>query len=74
VITDFGVMEPDPDSGELTLAALYPGVSAAVFAEKIGWQMRVRNDLAEVAPPAELDLMLLRQRLDPRRTFLTPGK
>ena len=63
VITDLGVLEPDPESCELVLAAVYPGVSAAEVRERTGWDLRVAADLAEVAPPSPAELAVLRDLL-----------
>ena len=63
VITDLGVLEPDPDSCELVLTAVYPGVSAAEVRERTGWDLRVADDLAEIAAPSPAELSVLRQLL-----------
>ena len=41
VITDFGVLRPDPDSGELQLTALYPGSTVAAARAATGWPLKV---------------------------------
>jgi glutaconate CoA-transferase, subunit B len=63
VITDLGVMEPDPESCELVLTAVYPGVSAAEVKERTGWDLRVAADLGEVAAPSLAELYVLRDLL-----------
>jgi glutaconate CoA-transferase, subunit B len=63
VITDLGVLEPDPESCELTLTAVYPGVSAADVSERTGWDLRVAPSLQEVAPPSPAELAVLRDLL-----------
>lgn len=70
VITDKGVLEADRKSGELVLAALYPGVSAATVRAGVGWPLTARTTLREVAPPTERELVLLREVLDPNRLYL----
>jgi glutaconate CoA-transferase, subunit B len=70
VITDMGILEADAASGELELAALYPGVTAESFARGVGWPLRVRASLRDVAPPTARDLELLRYSLDPHKLFL----
>jgi len=70
VITDKAILEADPRSGELVLGALYPGVSADDVRAGVGWPLVVRTTLLEVAPPAAVDLRLLREVLDPKRLFL----
>ena len=70
VVTDKAVLEPDAVSGELVLAALYPGVEPADVAAGIGWPLRSRDRLEQVAPPTAHELHLLRDVLDPRRLYL----
>jgi glutaconate CoA-transferase subunit B len=70
VITDKAVLEADAESGELVLAALYPGVTPAEVAGGIGWTLKSRGRLAEVEPPSERELHLMREVLDPKRLYL----
>jgi len=70
VITDKAILEVDPNSGEMVLAALYPGVRADDVRAGVGWPLVVRTTLLEVAPPAARELQLLREVLDPKRLFL----
>src|SRR6202050_2456064 len=37
IITDLGVLEPDPRTLEFTMTGLYPGVSPPVAKERTGW-------------------------------------
>jgi glutaconate CoA-transferase, subunit B len=63
VITDLGVMEPDPQTCELRLTAVYPGVGVAEVRERTGWDLRVSGDLREILPPGESELAVLRSLL-----------
>ncbi len=60
VITDLGVLEPDPDTCELTLTAVHPGVNADHARDATGWPLRVREDLAVTEPPSQHELTVLR--------------
>jgi glutaconate CoA-transferase subunit B len=70
VITNKAVLEGDPDTGELILGALYPGVQAAEVAAGVGWPLRSRGRVAELEPPSPRELHLLRDVLDPKRLYL----
>jgi glutaconate CoA-transferase subunit B len=70
VVTDKAVLESDPTSGELVLAALYPGIDVADVAQGIGWRLRSQSRLSQVEPPTERELQLLREVLDPKRLYL----
>jgi glutaconate CoA-transferase subunit B len=70
VITDKAILAAEEESGELVLAALYPGVAAAEVQAGVGWPLRQRPALAPVAPPTVPELELLREVLDPERRYL----
>jgi glutaconate CoA-transferase subunit B len=61
VITDLGVLEPDPHTQELTLAGVHPGVTADEARAETGWELRVRDDLHETEPPTDEELTVLRE-------------
>jgi glutaconate CoA-transferase, subunit B len=70
VVTDKAVLEADGNTGELVLAALYPGVTPDEVQAGIGWSLRRRDTLAQVAGPSPRELELLREVLDPHRLYL----
>ena len=60
VVTDLGILEPDPESRELTLTFTHPGVEVEQVREATGWELRVADDLGQTTPPAEEELTRLR--------------
>jgi glutaconate CoA-transferase, subunit B len=60
VITDLGVLEPDPASCELTLTAVHPGVAVDEVRENTGWDLAVADDLSTSATPTDHELEILR--------------
>jgi glutaconate CoA-transferase, subunit B len=70
VVTDKGILEVDHLSGELILAALYPGIGVTQVSDGVGWTLQSRDRLREVAPPSPHELQLLREVLDPKRLYL----
>jgi glutaconate CoA-transferase subunit B len=70
VITDKGILESDPESGEMVLTALYPGVTVEEVKANVGWPLRVRDMLGSVTPPSVRELDLLRHTLDPQKLYL----
>jgi glutaconate CoA-transferase subunit B len=70
VITDKGILENDPLTGEMILTALYPEVEVEEIRANIGWPLKVRDRLDQVAPPTTRELHLLREVLDPQKLFL----
>jgi glutaconate CoA-transferase subunit B len=60
IITDLGVLEPDPDTCEFVLTGVYPGVSVADVKGKTGWPLEVSARLAEIPAPGPGELTALR--------------
>jgi glutaconate CoA-transferase subunit B len=61
VITDLGVLEPDPDTKELTLSQLHEGVSVDEARDATGWELRVADEVARTEPPTAEELDALRE-------------
>jgi len=61
VITDLGVLEPDPESLELTLTQVHPGVDAAQAQAATGWELAVTDDLRDTPSPTPEELETLRE-------------
>jgi glutaconate CoA-transferase subunit B len=61
VITDLGVLRPDPQTRELTLTQVHPGVTVEQAREATGWDLRVAPDLVTTEPPTERELAVLRE-------------
>ena len=60
VITDLGVLQPDPVSCEFVMTALHPGVSHAQAAAATGWPLRFADEVAVTEPPTPAELVALR--------------
>ncbi|MHA6804195.1 CoA-transferase subunit beta [Salinifilum ghardaiensis] len=61
VITDLGVLEPDPDTAELVLTRLSPGATAEQAREAAGWDLRVADELGVQDEPTDTELGVLRE-------------
>jgi glutaconate CoA-transferase subunit B len=61
VITDLGVLRPDPESCELTMTQVHPGVSADQAREATGWDLKVSEELAATEEPTPQELGILRE-------------
>jgi glutaconate CoA-transferase subunit B len=60
VITDLGVLSPDPESNELRLTAVHPGVEVDQVRSATGWALAIDADLATTGPPSDNELEVLR--------------
>ncbi len=61
VITDLGVLEPDPVSKELVLTQVHGGVSVEEVRAATGWDLRVADQLRVSEPPSDEELAGLRE-------------
>ena len=60
VITDMGVLAPDPVTRELTLVALHPGITVEQARANTGWDLKVAPQLATTKAPTADELGVLR--------------
>lgn len=67
VITDIGILEPDPRSCELTLTHLHAGSTVEQARAATGWPLAVADDLRTTRPPTAEELTVLR-RLEASKT------
>jgi glutaconate CoA-transferase subunit B len=60
VITDLGILRPDPETKELTLVALHPGSTVEEAKEATDWDLKVAEELEITDPPTQKELQILR--------------
>ncbi len=60
VITDLGILRPDPATAELVLTETHPGVTVGQVRDATGWDLRVAPSVTATAPPTEHELAALR--------------
>jgi glutaconate CoA-transferase, subunit B len=61
VITDLGVLEPDPATKELTLTQIHEGVQVDQVREATGWELAVAPAPATTPAPTDRELGALRE-------------
>ncbi len=60
IITDLGVLTPDPRTCEFTMTALFPGVAAETVSQRTGWDVAIAAAPQAVPPPSPAELAALR--------------
>jgi glutaconate CoA-transferase subunit B len=60
VITDLGILEPDPETRELVLTYVHPGTPVEAAVEATGWPLRVAGRVAVSDAPTGEELAALR--------------
>jgi glutaconate CoA-transferase subunit B len=61
LITDLCVLEPDPQTKEMTVMSIHPGVTAEQIDGNTGWKVRYADRIAETPPPTAGELATLRE-------------
>lgn len=61
VITDLGILEAHPVSGELVLASRHPGTTVEQIREATGWPLIIADNLEETPQPALHEVLALRE-------------
>lgn len=70
VVTDLGMLRPDPRTCELTLTEVHPGVQVEDVRAATGWDLAVSPDVRTTPPPTDEELAALRA-LEGRKGFRT---
>jgi len=60
LITDLGILTPDPVTKELTLTHVHPGVTVEQVVAETGWALKVSEQVGTTEPPTERELAVLR--------------
>jgi glutaconate CoA-transferase subunit B len=60
VITDLGILRPHPESRELVLTCLHPGVRVEEAVAATGWPLAVAEEIDRTDPPTGEELSVLR--------------
>lgn len=61
VVSDLGVLRPDPETCELTLTDLHPGVDVERVRASTGWDLAVASGVRTTAPPTAEELATVRR-------------
>jgi glutaconate CoA-transferase subunit B len=60
LITDLALFEPDPQTKEMTVVSIHPGITREQIQENSGWQVKFAANVGETAPPTQRELDVLR--------------
>jgi len=66
VITTLGILRFDPDTREMVLTSVHPGVTVEQVVENTGWPLKVAAEVTQTPAPTEAELEMLDQ-FDPHR-------
>jgi glutaconate CoA-transferase, subunit B len=74
VITDLGILRPDPVSKELTLTEIHSGVTLDEVLAGTGWELKVAPNLKFTDAPTSKELSVLRELEQRTARAHTPGE
>ncbi len=61
LVTDLCVFEPDPQSKEMTVTSIHPGVTRDQINDNTGWPVHYAASVVETKPPTAEELAILRE-------------
>ena len=61
LVTDLCVFEPDPNTKEMTVVSIHPGVTRGQIDDNTGWPVRYAEKVTETPPPNSDELKVLRE-------------
>jgi len=64
VITTLGLLRFEPETNEMVLVALHPGVAVDAVMANTGWPLKIAKDLVTTPAPTDTELAIL-DRFDP---------
>jgi len=60
VVTDLCLLRPDPQTKELMVTSIHPGVTREQIEQQTGWPVRFTESLEQTVPPTATELQVLR--------------
>ena len=61
VVTDFCILRPEPETCELVVVAMHPGITREAIVESTGWKVRFASAVEETPAPTDHELEVLRE-------------
>ena len=61
LITDLALFAPDPETKEMAVVSIHPGVTREQIQENTGWPVKFAAKVAETTPPTAQELEVLRE-------------
>ena len=60
LVTDLCIMRPDPETNEMVVTSLHPGIARDDVGRNTGWPVRFADTVTETEPPSVGELEVLR--------------
>jgi glutaconate CoA-transferase subunit B len=70
IVSDLCIFRSSPQTGELEMAEIYPGVDESLVTENVSWELKKAKDFKPFAPPNHEEIKIARMVCDPNRIYL----
>jgi len=65
LVSDLGVMDFHPESKQMRLRSVHPGVTVEQIVAATGFELVIEGDVPETEPPTDEQVRLIREEIDP---------
>ncbi|GBE15979.1 MAG TPA: acyl CoA--acetate/3-ketoacid CoA transferase subunit beta [Proteobacteria bacterium] len=70
IVSDLAIFRSNPDTGELELAEIYPGVDEQLVKDNVSWDLKKAKDFSSFVAPQLEEIKIARMVCDPNRIYL----
>ena len=70
IVSDLAIFRSNPDTGELELAEIYPGVDEQLVKDNVSWDLKKAKDFSSFVVPQLEEIKIARMVCDPNRIYL----
>ena len=70
IVSDLCIFRSNPETGELEMSEIYPGVDDKLVRENVSWELKTAKDFSTFAPPTHEEIKIVRMICDPHRIYL----
>ena len=70
IVSDLCIFRSSPQTGELEMAEIYPGVEKQLVTDNVSWELKTAKDFKPFEPPNHEEIKIARMICDPHRIYL----
>jgi glutaconate CoA-transferase subunit B len=70
IVSDLCIFRSSPETGELEMSEIYPGVDDSLVKENVSWELKTAKDFKPFAAPSHEEIKIARMVCDPNRIYL----
>jgi glutaconate CoA-transferase subunit B len=70
IVSDLCIFRSSPETGELEMAEIYPGVDEQLVRDNVSWELKTAKDFKPFTTPNHEEIKIARMVCDPNRIYL----